>query len=118
MLLLSAGGDRSGNVRQRACRTPGLEVVAPVGTGSLRSTAARTIQVIAGSDTDDVALYGAGGAPPVPRGMAGLQAGLHDEVGVDGSERVVLVWRSMASGMVLTLDITEFEARTRPPDTR
>lgn len=62
-------------------------------------------------DTRDVALYGeAGGARP-PEVLARLEPGVHDDIKVNGSKRVVLVKDVEGRRMVLTLDITEFEER-------
>ncbi len=64
-------------------------------------------------DTDDVALYGELGGAAAPPKLAGLHPGLHDELRVDGSQRVALVKDVDGRRMVLTLDITEFEAEER-----
>ena len=63
-------------------------------------------------DTEDVTLYGgeAGGARP-PEVLARLEPGVHDDIRVNGSKRVVLVKDVAGRRMVLTLDITEFEER-------
>ena len=61
-------------------------------------------------DTEDVALYGDADAPP-PQALAVLEPGVHDDIKVNGSRRVVLVKDVQARRMVLTLDITEFEER-------
>jgi signal transduction histidine kinase len=64
-------------------------------------------------DTADVALYGEpGGAAPPPK-LARLQPGLHDEIRIDGGQRVVLVRDIDGRRMILTLDITEFEDEER-----
>jgi signal transduction histidine kinase len=62
-------------------------------------------------DTDDVALYGEPGGAAEPEALARLEPGIHDDVKVNGSKRVVLVKDVAARRMVLTLDITEFEER-------
>lgn len=61
-------------------------------------------------DTEDVALYGEPGAT-VPARLARLSPGIHDEVRVDGGQRVALVRDVDGRRLVLTLDITEFEQR-------
>jgi signal transduction histidine kinase len=64
-------------------------------------------------DTDEVALYGEpGGAPPPPK-LAGLRPGVHDELRLAGGRRVALVKDVDGRRLVLTLDITEFEAEER-----
>jgi signal transduction histidine kinase len=64
-------------------------------------------------DTADVALYGEPGGAATPAKLARLQPGLHDEIHIDGGQRVVLVRDIDGRRMVLTLDITEFEDRER-----
>ena len=64
-------------------------------------------------DTRDVALYGEPGGAVLPEALAKLHPGLHDEVKVNGSERVALVKDVGARRLVLTLDITAFEADER-----
>lgn len=61
------------------------------------------------SDTHDMALYVA--PRPMPAALAMLPPGLHDDVEVDGQERIVLVRGEGAGRQVLTLDITDLEAR-------
>ncbi len=61
-------------------------------------------------DTADVALYGGPGAA-VPARLARLSPGIHDEIRVDGGQRVALVRDIDGRRLVLTLDITEFEER-------
>ena len=61
-------------------------------------------------DTADVALYGESG-DPVPARLARLSPGIHDEIRVDGGQRVALVSDVGGRRLVLTLDITEFEER-------
>ncbi|HVI57269.1 MAG TPA: HAMP domain-containing sensor histidine kinase [Luteimonas sp.] len=64
-------------------------------------------------DTDDVALYGEAGGVVAPPKLAGLHPGLHDELRIDGGQRVALVKDIEGRRLVLTLDITEFEAEER-----
>src|SRR3546814_4610920 len=61
-------------------------------------------------DTADVALYGEPGTA-VPARLARLSLGIHDEIRVDGGQRVALVRDIGGRRLVLTLDITEFEQR-------
>src|SRR5690606_230003 len=61
-------------------------------------------------DTADVALYGEPGAA-IPARLARLAPGIHDEIRVDGGQRVALVRDVGGRRLVLTLDITEFEER-------
>ena len=64
-------------------------------------------------DSADMALYGEAGGAPAPPRLARLPAGVHDEVRVDGGQRVALVTDVDGRRLVLTLDITEFEERER-----
>lgn len=61
-------------------------------------------------DTADVALYGEPGVA-TPAKLARLPPGIHDDIRVDGGERVALVKDVGGQRLVLTLDITEFEQR-------
>src|SRR3546814_9767729 len=61
-------------------------------------------------DTADVALYGEPGTA-VPARLARLPLGIHDEIRVDGGQRVALVRDIGGRRLVLTLDITEVEQR-------
>ena len=61
--------------------------------------------------TDDLKLYGAGYGGTVPPQLARLVPGVHDEVKVDGREWVALAQDHDGQRLVLTLDITAFEAR-------
>lgn len=60
-------------------------------------------------DTDNLRMFGAGGAPPVPASIAGRQPGLHDDVVIDGKLSAVLVERIDGRQVALALDLTEFE---------
>lgn len=64
-------------------------------------------------DTDDVALYGEAGGVAAPPKLARLHPGLHDELRIGGGQRVALVKDVEGRRLVLTLDITEFEAEER-----
>jgi signal transduction histidine kinase len=64
-------------------------------------------------DTDDVALYGEAGGAVAPPKLSGLHPGLHDELRIGGGQRVALVKDIEGRRLVLTLDITEFEAEER-----
>ena len=50
---------------------------------------------------------------PLPKGLAGLEPGLHDEVLVDGREAIALVRDIDGRRLLLALDITEFERSER-----
>jgi signal transduction histidine kinase len=60
-------------------------------------------------DIEGAALYGAGSDRPVPAELARLKPGLHDDVSVDGRDRVVLVRVVDGGRQVLMMDIGEFE---------
>jgi signal transduction histidine kinase len=60
-------------------------------------------------DIVGASLYGAGSDRPVPPELARLKPGLHDEVRVEGRERVALVRMLDGRRQVLTMDIGEFE---------
>jgi signal transduction histidine kinase len=60
-------------------------------------------------DIEGASLYGAGSDRPVPPELARLKPGLHDEVRVEGRERVALVRMLDGRRQVLTMDIGEFE---------
>ncbi|MGH8062368.1 MAG: sensor histidine kinase [Pseudoxanthomonas sp.] len=62
-------------------------------------------------DTHDLKLYGAGYGDAVPSALARLEPGMYDEVKIDGREWIALVQDSKGRRLVLTLDITAFEAR-------
>jgi len=63
-------------------------------------------------DTDDLALYGEGGAP-LPPSVASLGPGLHDEIRIAGSKRVALVRDIDGRRLVVALNITRFEDEER-----
>ena len=62
-------------------------------------------------DSDSIALFD--GRPPnrLPESLAALPPGIHDEIVLDGIERVVLVREVDGRPMVLALDITDLEQR-------
>ena len=61
------------------------------------------------TDTHDMALYRA--PRTMPAALSHLPPGIHDDVMVDGQERIVLVRGEGATRQVLTLDITDLEER-------
>ncbi|MEO8366678.1 MAG: HAMP domain-containing sensor histidine kinase [Pseudoxanthomonas sp.] len=61
------------------------------------------------NDTDNLRMFGAGGAPPVPAFIAKRKRGLHDDVVVDGKQSAVLVEQLKGRQVALALDLTEFE---------
>lgn len=63
------------------------------------------------SDTRDMALYDTRRPGPVPASLLRLAPGVHDGVKVDGQERVVLVRGEDGHRSILTLDISDIEAR-------
>lgn len=63
-------------------------------------------------DTDAVSLYdGSDPRHQPPPALRGLAPGIHDEVLLDGGERVVLVREVDGKPLILALDITEVERR-------
>lgn len=60
-------------------------------------------------DIEGASLYGAGSDRAVPPELARLKPGLHDDVRVEGRERVALVRMLDGRRQVLTMDIGEFE---------
>ncbi len=64
------------------------------------------------TDTATVSLYDASREPQrVPAVLRGLSPGVHDDIPVNGSERVVMVRNVDGRRLILALDITELEAR-------
>jgi len=64
------------------------------------------------TDIDTVSLYDAGsGSQLVPAALRSLPPGAHDDVILDGIEHVVLVREVDGRRLILSLDITELEAR-------
>lgn len=64
------------------------------------------------ADTRMVSLYDAHNAPDaVPAALRDLPPGLHDDIEVDGGERVALVHMADGHRLILTLDLADFEAR-------
>lgn len=64
-------------------------------------------------DRGDFSLYGAAEGAPLPAQLATLSRGLHDEVRLDGRRKVALVHIAGGQHLVLTLDVTDFEAEER-----
>lgn len=62
-------------------------------------------------DTRTIALYDGREAGAVPAALRNLTPGVHDEVMVDGIERVVLVREVEGRPVMLALDITDLEQR-------
>lgn len=60
-------------------------------------------------DSDSVAMYGAAGSAPMPEALAAMEAGIHDDIRIDGRIKVALVEFVEGQRMVLVLDITDFE---------
>jgi len=64
------------------------------------------------TDTDTVSLYDTSREPQrVPAVLRALPPGVHDDIPVNGSERVVMVRDVNGHRLILALDITELEAR-------
>lgn len=64
-------------------------------------------------NTRDMAMYHSGQSTDIPDVLAALPPGVHDEVSLDGEERVVLVRESGGQRKIITLDISEIEQRER-----
>lgn len=62
-------------------------------------------------DTEQMKLFDAGRPETVPADLRGLPPGLHDDIMVDGIERVVLIREVDGRKLMLALDLTELEAR-------
>ncbi|MBN6149409.1 HAMP domain-containing histidine kinase [Xanthomonas sp. AmX2] len=60
-------------------------------------------------DTSTVSLYGDEGGQPLPPAVAALPPGLHDDVPLDGRDKVVLVQQVRGRRLALALDITELQ---------
>ncbi|MGJ7902695.1 sensor histidine kinase [Lysobacter sp. 1R34A] len=60
-------------------------------------------------DTDSLQLYDSRGARPIPAGLQALAPGVHDDILVDGTERVVMVRDVDGARLTLSLDITDME---------
>ena len=60
-----------------------------------------------------MAMYHSGQSTDIPDVLAALPPGVHDEVSLDGEERVVLVRESGGQRKIITLDISEIEQRER-----
>lgn len=62
-------------------------------------------------DTAQMKLFDASRPETVPADLRGLPPGLHDDIMVDGIERVVLIREVDGRKLMLALDLTELEAR-------
>ena len=62
-------------------------------------------------DTSNIALYDGRNPADIPPALRSLEPGVHDEVVVDGVERVVLVREVEGRPIMLALDITALEQR-------
>ncbi|WP_369976378.1 sensor histidine kinase [Xanthomonas bundabergensis] len=60
-------------------------------------------------DTRTVSLYGDEGGEPLPPAVAALAPGLHDDVPLEGRDKVVLVQDVHGRRLALSLDITELQ---------
>lgn len=60
-------------------------------------------------DTDTLRLYGAPGTPALPRSLAALPPGLHDDQWIDGVNSAVLRAEIGDSPVAMSLDLTGFE---------
>jgi len=60
-------------------------------------------------DTRTVSLYGDEGGEPLPPAVAALAPGLHDDVPLEGRDKVVLVQDVRGRRLALSLDITELQ---------
>jgi signal transduction histidine kinase len=63
------------------------------------------------ADTRSIALYDGRNPAVIPAPLRGLPPGVHDELVVDGVERVVLVREVDGRPLILALDITDLEQR-------
>ena len=63
------------------------------------------------TDTETLTLYDNVAPARLPPALRGLAPGVHDDVAVDGGERVVLVRQVEGRRLVLTLDIADLEQR-------
>lgn len=61
-------------------------------------------------DSDRMSMYDTSAGSPLPPELAQLAPGLHDEIEVGGREQVALVRPHGSGTLILTLDITRFEA--------
>ncbi|KAF1709616.1 sensor histidine kinase [Pseudoxanthomonas sacheonensis] len=60
-------------------------------------------------DTDTLRMFGVPGTPPLPADLASLEAGLHDDMTLDGVTSVVLVDQIDGKPVAMALNLTEFE---------
>ncbi len=63
------------------------------------------------TNTSDMSLYDSNVDAHIPPVLADLPPGVHDDVSIDGQERVVMVRETGGHRKILTLDITELEER-------
>ena len=63
------------------------------------------------TNASDMSLYDSNVDADIPPALANLPPGVHDDVPIDGQKRVVLVRETAGHRKILTLDITELEAR-------
>lgn len=62
-------------------------------------------------DTKSMALYDSRGGGSIPRELRNLTTGVHDDIHIGESERVVMVREVDGHPLMLSLDITDLEAR-------
>jgi signal transduction histidine kinase len=60
-------------------------------------------------DTDTLRMFGVTGAPPLPANLVSLEAGLHDDMTLDGVTSVVLIEQINGKPVAMALNLTEFE---------
>jgi signal transduction histidine kinase len=60
-------------------------------------------------DTDTLRMFGVAGAPPLPANLDSLEAGLHDDMTLDGVTNVVLIEQINGKPVAMALNLTEFE---------
>jgi signal transduction histidine kinase len=60
-------------------------------------------------DTDTLRMFGVAGAPPLPANLVSLEAGLHDDMTLDGVTNVVLIEQINGKPVAMALNLTEFE---------
>ena len=60
-------------------------------------------------DTDTLRMFGVAGAPPLPANLISLDAGLHDDMTLDGVTNVVLIEQINGKPVAMALNLTEFE---------
>lgn len=60
-------------------------------------------------DTETLRLFGVPGAPQLPANLASLEAGLHDDMTLDGANSVVLIEQIDGKPLAMALNLTKFE---------